>query len=172
MWVLLLVVGAVSFVVFDPTLLKRGVLGAVGWYKTVCRALLWLKGRTDETEAERRVTSGQAWDDFCDTLKAAGATVLSPSAPHDPLSQAEGYRYLSRVARAGLENFVECSDPNVSLRECACACATEPRLITMQLVSCVTVSRRIAARLLTICRLQHAGAGAQLDRRWLSGRTV
>lgn len=25
--------------------------------------------------------------------------------------QAEGYRYLSRIVRAGLENFIECSDP-------------------------------------------------------------
>lgn len=32
-------------------------------------------------------------------------------APRDALSQAEGYRYLSRLARAGLEAFVEYADP-------------------------------------------------------------
>jgi hypothetical protein len=26
--------------------------------------------------------------------------------------QAEGYRYLARLVRAGLENFLECADPN------------------------------------------------------------
>jgi len=32
-------------------------------------------------------------------------------APKDPLSQAEGYRYLSRLIRAGLEGFLEYADP-------------------------------------------------------------
>jgi hypothetical protein len=31
--------------------------------------------------------------------------------PKDPLSQAEGYRYLSRLTRAGLEAFIEYADP-------------------------------------------------------------
>ncbi len=31
--------------------------------------------------------------------------------PRDPLTQAEGYRYLSRLARAGLEAFMEYADP-------------------------------------------------------------
>lgn len=31
--------------------------------------------------------------------------------PKDPLTQAEGYRYLSRLIRAGLEAFIEYSDP-------------------------------------------------------------
>ena len=112
MWVLVVIVGAVSLVLFDPTLVKKGILLLAAGYKAGCRALLVLKGRTEASEAERRVVSGEAWDEFCDTLKAAGAVVLSRSAPRDPLSQAEGYRYLSRIARAGLENFVECSDPD------------------------------------------------------------
>ena len=37
--------------------------------------------------------------------------MLAGGAPEDPLSQAEGYRYLSRLARVGLESFVECADP-------------------------------------------------------------
>ncbi len=72
------------------------------------------------TAAERRVTSGEAWDDFCDTLKAAGASMLAPGAPRDAFSQAEGYRYLSRLTRAGLENFLECADVEAP-RLCAIA---------------------------------------------------
>ena len=55
-------------------------------------------------------TIWQAWADFCDQLKAAGAALVGPGAPKDAFNQAEGYRYLSRLVRAGLENFVECSD--------------------------------------------------------------
>ncbi len=61
--------------------------------------------------AERRVVSGQSWDEFCDALKAAGASVSGFGTPTDPLTQAEGYRYLSRLTRAGLEAFLEYGDP-------------------------------------------------------------
>ena len=67
---------------------------------------------------EERVMNGRAWDEFCDTLKAAGASVVAPGAPRDAFNQAEGYRYLARLARAGLENFLECSDV-----ECPQLCA-------------------------------------------------
>ena len=50
-------------------------------------------------------------DKFCDTLKAAGAAVSGMDSPKDPFNQAEMYRYLSRLLRAGLEAFVEYSDP-------------------------------------------------------------
>jgi hypothetical protein len=55
--------------------------------------------------------TGQSWDEFCDTLKAAGSNISGHGNPTDPLTQAEGYRYLSRVLRGGLEAFVEFSDP-------------------------------------------------------------
>jgi hypothetical protein len=72
---------------------------------------LRLRGLTPEGVAERRVVSGEAWEDFCDTLKAAGASLKFPGAPQDPFNQAEGYRYLSRLVRAGLEGFLEDADP-------------------------------------------------------------
>mmetsp|Transcript_21562 Transcript_21562/g.64208 ORF Transcript_21562/g.64208 Transcript_21562/m.64208 type:complete len:448 (-) Transcript_21562:309-1652(-) len=112
-WVTAAAVVAVTVVVFNPALLKRGLILAAAGYKAGCRALLALQGHTATSDAERRVCTGEAWDDFCDTLKAAGATVLS--GPSDPLSQAEGYRYLSRIARAGIENFVECADPDAPI---------------------------------------------------------
>lgn len=76
-------------------------------------SLWWLKlqGKTPASVAEQRVVSGQSWDEFCDTLKAAGASLTFPGAPTDPFNQAEGYRYLTRLARAGLEAFIEYADP-------------------------------------------------------------
>jgi hypothetical protein len=58
-----------------------------------------------------QILAGKAWAEFCDQLKTAGASLMYPGAPLDPLSQAEGIRYLSRLTRAGLEVFVEYGDP-------------------------------------------------------------
>jgi hypothetical protein len=57
------------------------------------------------------VSDAAAWEAFCDALRRAGAHVLAPGAPADPVTRAEGFRYLSRLARAGLEAFVEAGDP-------------------------------------------------------------
>lgn len=72
--------------------------------------LRW-RGMTGESRSAKRIVSGKTWEEFCDTLKAAGAAVSGMSSPKDTLNQAEGYRYLSRLLRAGLEAFVEYSDP-------------------------------------------------------------
>ena len=58
-----------------------------------------------------RLASGATWNDFCDTLKKAGEVILRDASPADPLSRAEGFRYLSRITRAIVEAFVENSDP-------------------------------------------------------------
>jgi hypothetical protein len=62
-------------------------------------------------EAAARISDGTTWNDLCDTLKMAGAVILRDSSPADAFSRAEGFRYLSRVLRAGLEAFVEHADP-------------------------------------------------------------
>ncbi|PTU30403.1 hypothetical protein CJD38_15155 [Stenotrophobium rhamnosiphilum] len=62
--------------------------------------------------AKDDVISGKAWDDFCDALKHAGNQILRPEAPSDELSRAEGYRYLTRLLRIGLEMHLEFSDPD------------------------------------------------------------
>jgi hypothetical protein len=64
-----------------------------------------------ESESIQRIMDGRSWEEFCDALKAAGSVVLSENAPGDPLTRAEGFRYLSRLVRGALETFVEASDP-------------------------------------------------------------
>ena len=59
------------------------------------------------TDEEKRVVAGTTWDQFCDALKEAGKIVRSDKAPQDSFNQAEGYRYLARLLRGGLEGFLE-----------------------------------------------------------------
>ncbi len=65
----------------------------------------------DQSEAERRVVDGTAWRDFCRAMEEAGEAILRPGTPDSPFDRAEGLRYLTRLLRAGLESFVESSDP-------------------------------------------------------------
>ncbi len=59
----------------------------------------------------RALLDGSVWSQFCRMLEQAGAVVMRESAPNDLRTRAEGFRYLSRIARAGLEAFVEFADP-------------------------------------------------------------
>ena len=63
------------------------------------------------SEAEERILSGRIWDDFCDRLKAAGSLVRRDGTPKDVFNQALGYRFLTRILRAGLESRVDYADP-------------------------------------------------------------
>lgn len=65
---------------------------------------------SDETPLAR-VMSGKSWEEFCDTLKAAGQVIIADGSPKNQLDRAEGFRYLSRLTRAALENFLEFADP-------------------------------------------------------------
>lgn len=58
------------------------------------------------------VMSGRAWEQFCDSLKRAGAQVLRGETPTSELDRAEGYRYLTRLLRLGLEMHLEYADPD------------------------------------------------------------
>jgi hypothetical protein len=58
------------------------------------------------------VISGRAWEQFCDQLKRAGEQVLRPEAPAAELDRAEGFRYLTRLLRLGLEMHLEYADPD------------------------------------------------------------
>lgn len=91
--------------------MRKLLISALDGYRAASRWWLKRRGLTPEDAAEARVVSGEAWAEFCDTLKAAGASLSFPGAPQGVFDQAEGYRYLSRLARAGLEAFVEHADP-------------------------------------------------------------
>ncbi len=92
--------------------MRRLLVRLLSLFRRASLLLLRLRGRTPADAAAERVVSGRAWDEFCDTLKAAGAALNFPGAPRDPFNQAEGYRYLSRLARGGLMAFVEHADPH------------------------------------------------------------
>jgi hypothetical protein len=64
-----------------------------------------------QQSATDRALSGKSWEDFCDTLKSAGQTILAEGQPESELDRVEGFRYLSRLTRAALETFVEFADP-------------------------------------------------------------
>jgi hypothetical protein len=80
--------------------------------KFLRRIGLKIRGMNENDLHVRRVVTGKAWDDFCDQLKASGAALMYPGTPRDGFNQAEGMRYLTRLTRAGLEAFVEFSDPS------------------------------------------------------------
>ncbi len=54
----------------------------------------------------------QAWRDYCAKLADAGAIILAEDVPADPLIRTEGFRYLARLSKLALEQYVEASDPD------------------------------------------------------------
>ncbi len=65
---------------------------------------------SEPNDSVARILDGRSWEEFCDTLKAAGSVVLSETSPDDPFNRAEGWRYLTRLTRAAFESFVESGD--------------------------------------------------------------
>ena len=75
-------------------------------------------------EAARRALSGEAWDDFCEQLKSAGRHIEAWGDVPTDADRAEYYRYLSRLARNGLERFVEnCEPASPRLRDTPFRCS-------------------------------------------------
>lgn len=62
------------------------------------------------TEAKLSDATAQ-WRAFCNALEETGCEILESAQGADPVSQAEGLRYLTRLLRSGIEKFVEHSDP-------------------------------------------------------------
>ena len=90
--------------------MRKFAIGLLALFRRISLFVWRLRGKTEDDVAVQRVVSGQSWSEFCDTLKAAGAALQFPGTPRDSFNQAEGYRYLSRVARAGLMAFIEHAD--------------------------------------------------------------
>ena len=92
-------------------MIKKIFLGLLSIFRGIRRVWLKIQNKTEDDISAQRVVSGKSWEEFCDTLKAAGTALVFNGAPQDSFSQAEGYRYLSRLTRAGLEAFIEYADP-------------------------------------------------------------
>jgi hypothetical protein len=68
--------------------------------------------REQRMSLEGEVVSGRVWEDFCDTLKRAGAQIMRHETPSTVLDRAEGWRYLTRLLRVGLSMHLEYADPD------------------------------------------------------------
>ena len=60
---------------------------------------------------EQSADEDDPWSTFCAALARAGRQILRPDAPADPLTRAEGQRYLARLTRGALESCLEFADP-------------------------------------------------------------
>ncbi len=90
--------------------MRKFAIGLLALFRRISLFIWKLRGKTQDEVAVQRVASGESWNEFCDAIKAAGAALHFPGAPQDPFNQAEGYRYLSRLVRAGLTAFIEHAD--------------------------------------------------------------
>ena len=51
----------------------------------------------DREQAAQALLSGEAWEGFCDALKAAGADLHRETAMRSALDAAEGHRFITRM---------------------------------------------------------------------------
>ncbi|PLW82284.1 hypothetical protein CWI75_10940 [Kineobactrum sediminis] len=68
--------------------------------------------------ARERLVSGEAWDDFCETVRGAGHMIEEFGDDVNELDRSEWYRFLTRLLRNGFERFMEnCEAERPRLRD-------------------------------------------------------
>ena len=60
--------------------------------------------------SKNKSINGEVWSEFCDSLKRSGLIILNEKRLSD-LDFYEGWRYLTRLTRLGLEMALENNDP-------------------------------------------------------------
>jgi len=72
-----------------------------------------LRPRRAAQENERRLLTGEAWEEFCESLKRAGKIVLEANPTASPSDRADGFRYVAGLANAAIRFSIDHSDPLV-----------------------------------------------------------
>jgi hypothetical protein len=62
-------------------------------------------------DALEKVSSAEAWTDFCELLKKAGEVIVREDLETSTFDRGEGLRYLTRLLRAGFHSFAENTGP-------------------------------------------------------------
>ena len=89
----------------------RAVAGGSG---TIGDALKKLRRpRPPSKRQAERLLSGEAWDDLCHELEAAGKKILTFNPGASGLERAAGFRYLAGLVNAALRFSIDFADPSV-----------------------------------------------------------
>ena len=62
--------------------MKYLLITFLNFFQSIRRAWFRFRGITEDDIHNQRIVSGKAWEEFCDNLKAAGAALVYPGAPH------------------------------------------------------------------------------------------
>ncbi len=86
-----------------------GGIGAARQIQEAGRGAGRAASRNDDEHA-KRLDSGEAWEEFCDTLRDAGRLVLDAEQPDKEGVLAEGFRYLLGLVKVGVAQAGELPD--------------------------------------------------------------